>query len=74
MRTDRQGMEWQLVEEKECDGWWAGATNGSPLDDIAGTGFCETTITECPAACQTKFNTLINKVQIFCNILITFVV
>jgi hypothetical protein len=45
-------MKWQLVDANEFDGWQKRATGGSSISDIAGTGFCKTTITKCPAACQ----------------------
>ena len=51
MRTNRQGLERQLVEAGDFDGWLAGATRGSYLTDIAGKGTCETTTAESPAAC-----------------------
>jgi hypothetical protein len=50
--TDRQGLERQLVEAGDFDGWPAGATGGSYLPDIAGKGTCKTTKAESPAACK----------------------
>ncbi len=55
MRTNRQGLERQLVEAGDIDGWPAGATRGSYLTDIAGKGTCETTTAESPAACKKNF-------------------
>lgn len=53
-RRFRQGLERQLVEAGDFDGWPAGATGGSFLPDIAGKGTCETTKAESPTACPKK--------------------
>jgi hypothetical protein len=53
-RTNRQGLQRQLVEAGDFDGRPAGATGESYLPDIAGKGTCETTKAKSPAACQKK--------------------
>jgi len=54
LADDRQGLKWQLAAAGDGDGWTAGATRGSYLAEIAGTGACKATKTKSPAACQKK--------------------
>lgn len=64
----RQGLERQLVEAGDFDGWPAGATEGSSLADIAGKGTCETTKAESPAAChKNKCNLLQHFFELHCQ-------
>jgi hypothetical protein len=47
-------LEWQLAKAGDGDGWVATATNGSPLQTLAGTGTFAATKAESPAACPKK--------------------